>query len=712
MSTTLSRWILIIALICAQMGCRLREKSCDLCLDDCAEPILNPSNCGADYLKFEEPCLDCPERQIGEWQGPDQFADYDNIGYKPMTLQECIELALQNSRIMRDLGATVLRSPNAVTSVHDPSIAYTDPRFGEEAALSAFDANFFASSFYETNDRIINNQFFGENGQLFQDLANFRYGLRKRTSTGSLLTATHNTDYVDTNQTGTFFSPSGVSWDTYVDLEMRQPLLRGYGVEFNRIAGPNQTVGSFNGVLIARANTDISMAEFQQGVREFLSNIENAYWDLYFAYRDLDAKIVARNAALNTWEEIKELKESQDAIDQAREQYYRFQAEVIDAINGRLVDRTSIDNGTSGGTFRATGGVRVAERRLRLILGIEINGSELIQPTDQPTEAAIKFDWNSAVNSATANRPELRKQRWNIKQRELELVASKNYLLPQLDFVGRYRWRGFGGRFDSVGGAFDPNNIDINSSALADLVGGDRQEGQVGLELTMPVGFRKAHAAVRNSELRLSRERALLHEQKRQVVYGVSNAMAELKRAYEVRLTSYNRYLAAKSQLQSLAARRETDITVPTDLVLEAQRRVVDASIQYYRSQVEYALAIKNVHFEQGTLLQYCNVGLNESAWDCEANDDASLRDMLRTRPLNYVRNESVISRGEVPVGATGVESTNDVYYEMNQAIPVESESSGNGMPETTDPDSSPGSSGIRSSIGAPATPISSSISG
>ena len=39
-------------------------------------------------------------------------------------------------------------------------------------------------------------------------------------------------------------------------------------------------------------------------------------------------------------------------------------------------------------------------------------------------------------------REELRRQRWIIKQRELELVANENFLKPQLDLVSRVRSRG------------------------------------------------------------------------------------------------------------------------------------------------------------------------------------------------------------------------------------------------------------------------------
>ena len=57
----------------------------------------------------------------------------------------------------------------------------------------------------------------------------------------------------------------------------------------------------FNGVLLARLNTDVSLADFQTATRNLVSDVENAYWELYFAYRDLHAKKVARDSALLTW---------------------------------------------------------------------------------------------------------------------------------------------------------------------------------------------------------------------------------------------------------------------------------------------------------------------------------------------------------------------------------------------------------------------------
>ena len=62
---------------------------------------------------------------------------------------------LANSAVLRDLGGLVLQSPEGVLTTYDPMIQETDPRFGVDAALSAFDAAFETRAFFEKNDYLI-----------------------------------------------------------------------------------------------------------------------------------------------------------------------------------------------------------------------------------------------------------------------------------------------------------------------------------------------------------------------------------------------------------------------------------------------------------------------------------------------------------------------------------------------------------------------------
>lgn len=555
---------------------------------------------------------------LGLASGPRTLKDMTGVERWELSLEEAIRLSLVNSTVLRDLGGTVVRSPVAIQTSLDPAIRETDPRLGVEAALSAFDAQIDAGLRSEKIDRRLNNRFAGDVGFLTGQVSSWDSGISKRTATGSRFSLNQHIDHERDNNPGNQF-PGG-AWNVWYDAEARQPLLQGGGIDFNRISGPDGTPGAYNGIMIARIRADVGLAEFEIGLRDFISNVENAYWDLYYAYRDLDAKVRARDAALETWRQIEALNATgrrggeAEKEAQAREQYFRFEAEVQDSLAGRPLDGTRTSNGSLPGTFRGLPGVLVNEKRMRLIMNQPPDPVRLICPIDEPTSAAVIFDWASATTEALTRRGELRLQRLVVNQGELELIAAKNFLLPQLDVFGRYRVRGFGNSLiDPRGGQprFD--------NAYQDMTSGDFAEWQAGLEYSAPIGFRQAHAAVRNAELRLTRERAVLRSQQEEIIYALSLAIAELDRAHLLKQTNYNRYLAANQQVIAVEAAYEDD-RVEFIAVLDARRRLADAESQHYRSQAEYAIALKNVHFEKGTLLDYDRIASVEGPWPGRGN--------------------------------------------------------------------------------------------
>ena len=145
----------------------------------------------------------------------------------------------------------------------------------------------------------------------------------------------------------------------------------------------------------------------------------------------------------------------------------------------------------------------------------------------------------------------------------------------------------------------------------------------------MPLGFREGHAAVRNAELNLIRTRAVLREQERQVAHDLSTAVSELDRARGALEIQINRVTAARQQLDALQAAYEAD-KAEFFILLDAQRRLAEAESRYYQARVEYAIAVRNVHFEKGSLLDFCHVALSESDWPGKAYLDAAQRDRRR----------------------------------------------------------------------------------
>jgi len=617
--TWTAKWVLIVAVTLA--GCVAPTPEQFRVLDESSPLAAGHVKGGLLDANPEDLCEPQATAPIGMRPHTLREDDLSPENYRDMSLVEAVEYALMNSKILRELGGTILKSPDQVASKFSPAGVASDPRYGIEAALSAFDPKFSASGDFEKNNRAFNNIFFGGGTRLFrQDLNVYQTQLSKTAATGTEFSLRNFTDYNANNAPGNQF---GSAWNSNVELQFRQPLLQGAGVEINRIAGPRATIGAANGVVIARVNSKISQADFELGLRDFVSNVTNAYWDLYYAYRELDARIKARDMSYNTWQKIQTLAKdtgrvSGDRQALAEEQYFRFQEEVENSLSGKQVDGTRTFSGTTGGTFRGTGGMQITERRLRLLIGFPISEDKLIRPSDEPSMAEVVFDYQASVGEAMSRRAELKRQRLKTEKREMELFAARNFLLPQLDASGTYRFRGFG--HDLSGG--NPAVDGQFASAWGNLLNGNFQEWQLGFQLDVPLGFRQAHSAVHAAELNVAREKTVLLEQERQIIHDLSNSLAEVERAYTVCTTNLNRFRAAKNLVLSLeAGARNARQTVDSlDRILDAHRRLNDAEARYFLARTEYEVALKNVYFEKGAIFDYYELRVTDGTGDSQPN--------------------------------------------------------------------------------------------
>lgn len=523
-----------------------------------------------------------------------------------MTLDDAIKLAMQRTDVMRTLGASVVQAPTATRTRFDPTLAETNPLGGVEAALSAFDATVNSQLFWQKNNRPNNSSFLIFVPAAFeQTTGNFTSELAKRTATGARFALRHNIVYDHNNSPARLFPSDYTGW---FEAEWRQPLLLGSGLTYNRIAGPNGgTPGTYNGVLIARINTDISLTDFEQGVITFVNDVESAYWELYFAYRNLQAQVSGRNNVLLTWQLVKEKQKigarggEADAEAQARSQYYQLDAQVKEALSG-------------------TNGLFASEQRLRYLLGLQATDGRLIKPTQAPMEGLVVYDWDSSLGDALTRRVEVRRQKWTIKRRELELVAARLNKRPRLDMLSLYRYRGLG---DHLIGSNDPTNQFDN--LYQNILTGDYQEWQSGVELSYPVGLRAASNAISNAQWNLTREQALLKEQELRISHDLSNASRQIDRAYQLLQTNYNRQDADRLQTEVLRDRYRAGLT-NIGFLLQAQQQLALSTSAYFRSLVDYQLALRDLHREKGSLLNYSQVGLSESEWATGANEDAYQR--------------------------------------------------------------------------------------
>ena len=162
--------------------------------------------------------------------------------------------------------------------------------------------------------------------------------------------------------------------------------------------------------------------------------------------------------------------------------------------------------------------------------------------------------------------PSFGDKQWELKRKELELVAARNFTKMRLDLVGQYRFRGFGD--DLVGGDAP------NSSAFSDLLTGNLQGGQIGVELTTPVGNRIGHTAVRHAQLEVKRQRDLYSQQQLRVEHEVSHAFSQLARSYALTRTHFNRSQAAIAQWRAISDKYQRGVQDPQAPEILPRKRV------------------------------------------------------------------------------------------------------------------------------------------
>ena len=545
---------------------------------------------------------------------PLALEDPSRVPTLDLTLEQAVQLAVQQSPVLRSIGGTVVSSPDSTQTVFNPSLIASSATQGTEAALAAYDAQYTQQLFWNNVDQPLNRQAFAIPGSPFvvpaisqSQGATFNNELSKQTATGARFAVRHVVNYLRTQDASAAQLQFPSAFTGWVEAEWRQPLLQGSGVLYNQIAGPvagtniYRTPGQYNGVLIARINEDVALADFEAGVVTLVSDVEEAYWNLAAAYRTLDATVKGRESAQQTFQ-FQEVRlevgaGTSDEEAQARSQFYQFQAQVESALGGDT-------------------GLYALEQNLRYLIGLPATDGRLIKPVTSPTDVRVVYDWQSALGQAIERRVEVRRQRFNVKRRELELIAAKLNNRPRLDFLAQYRWRGLG---DNLIGS---DNNPAQNNLYGSITGGNFQEGQAGVELTFPVGFRLAGVAIAEAKLNIRRERALLAETELRISHDLSGAARRIALTYKLLETNYDRYQADLKQVEVLR-RRYIDGNDNINFLLQAQRQVVDSETAFYTAMFNYNLAIRDFHQEKGSLLAYNQVQLSEGPWAAKAYSDA-----------------------------------------------------------------------------------------
>src|SRR4051812_2787928 len=372
-----------------------------------------------------------------------------------MTLPEAIRIGLDNSEVVRviSLGAqgipvggfepTPLNIGGAgissalgaspLQSIYDPPIQETQIA----QALSAFDTNLTTSLLWGHSVAPFNNAITAGtfvSGTRFpvifnQDTAQFQAGLQKRTATGALLGVTHNINYLYSNSP-TNATPS--AYTTNLQLSLTQPLLGSAPLAGGQAGPPVGLEANRAPIVIARINADAAVWKFKAEIMAHVRSIEQQYWSLAQQH----VQLWSSEKAVELAEEIKKREESELEVGRGTV------ADVAEAT--QRLEQFRLDLVTK------TNDVITTERQLRNILGLPPADNRRIVPVTEPSEARLQPDWDASVAQMLAFQPDIVTQQLLVRVAELQLLVSRNQLLPVLNFNALYQFNGLGRELDQA----------------------------------------------------------------------------------------------------------------------------------------------------------------------------------------------------------------------------------------------------------------------
>ena len=452
-------------------------------------------------------------------------------------IEEAILLTLENNRSLQ-------------VEQFNPPIQKTF----EDQALAVFDPVLSASAEYSRQKELFRSRAITRSVEDTENVGTAQVGVTKFFPTGTTVGAT----------LSGLRSWSDLYSDQYasrVGFSVTQALLQGAGTDVN-LATLRQ----------AQLATRISEYEFRGFAETLVAAVEETYWDYALAMRQIE---IFEESLKVAEQQLREIETMISVGKLAETEVTAAQAEIAVQRQGLIAAK---------GTFETT--------RLRLLRLLNPKGSDLwqreVRLKQEPRLPEATLDpVETHVDIALRLRPELNQAKLGVQTNTLEIVKTKNGLLPRMDF------------FITLGKTGYADSFGKSVSNITD----DYYDVSAGVAFLYP--FRNREARARYGRSVLERDQAL-------------EAVANLEQLIEVEVRAgYIEVTSAREQiLASTASRKlqEEKLRIETEkirvgrstafLVSQAQRDFLSSQITEIRAVANYLKALVALYRLEGSLLE------------------------------------------------------------------------------------------------------------
>jgi outer membrane protein TolC len=405
-------------------------------------------------------------------------------------------------------------------------------------------------------------------------------------STGAQLEAILNNDsqviYGSQSRLDPFYSPS-------TSTTITQPLLRGFGRNIN-----------LRYLHIARTDRKISRLLFEQQVLETIYGTSRLYFDLV----SLGENVLVKQESLRAATKLREDDEDQEKIGTLAP---------IELTRAKALESSSrFDLIQAQGLYKQQE-IILRNQLLRIASPVFAASFDEIVPTDRiiVPDAAPELDVNALTQHALARRPDLAQAQLQVETGKMNVNASRNNALPQLNVYANVETRGVAEQpyetLGSIGTGLPttPTNFALGGTRTSTIY-------QAGVQLTLPLRNRVAESDAARDAVQLRQVQSRTEKLAAGIRQDVETAVVALQ-------TAQAAYAAASAsrdyQSQLLDAERDklsvgqsTDLAVLQNEAYLAQARSTEiaARSNWKKAQIELDRAL-------GDLLEKNHVELDDA---------------------------------------------------------------------------------------------------
>jgi outer membrane protein TolC len=404
--------------------------------------------------------------------------------------------------------------------------------------------------------------------------------------------------------TNSQFSTVNPSFNAGLQLSMNQPLLRNFGMTATKWQ-----------IWIAQYQRDSAYQQVVRSVQTGVDAVEQAYWNLAYAYENLKVKLESKAIAveLNRITRIKIDVGSLAPIDIVQTE-----------VNIATADQDIIN---------AEAAIGLADDQLKRQLNVDPTnwGVSPIVPTDPVRVEQQTFDLDAGVNAALAHRPEIVQAGYAVDAQKIRYDYWKNQVLPSLNLVGSYGTVGQGGTFfvnpcvtlsppPSCSGPNPPPPVIVADNGLGNAYQQSLNRlfpnWSIGVTVSYPILNRAAEGQKGAAKFLWESDKATLTTTEQNIIVEVRNAHRAIDTAEKQIVAAAKGRELAERNLDAARKKYENGMTTGFE-VSQLQTNLSDARSQELNALAIYRKAVAAYHDAIADILNWKGIqitGLPEMA--------------------------------------------------------------------------------------------------